>query len=281
MSWQNGSCPLKRHGVIAMTYDATALPVAGGEALTGMEADALRFVAEMYAVQLDQLAALLADWGVPAEAAPERAREAVTRWRSLGYVDRRRISPGLPWVWATRGVLEALGLYSRRGVEPSAHFLRHTHAVTEVRLAVQRTSAYQDGGASWRSERRIRARMGRPARDEHIPDAEVRWPADRSLPGAGEVSVVEVELSRKPFARIVAIMTETLTRTGDYGCPLSIMAVPGLPPRCERMIYTCSSASVRTVLRARAQLASPLAERVEVYDLPESMALFNAPKRGW
>jgi hypothetical protein len=113
MSWQNGRCPLKRHGVIAMTSDTTALPVAGGEALTGMEADALRFVAEMYAVQLDQLAALLADWGVPAETAP--ARETVTRWRSLGYADRRRLSPGLPWVWATRGVLEALGLYSRRG----------------------------------------------------------------------------------------------------------------------------------------------------------------------
>lgn len=91
--------------------------------------------------------------------------------------------------------------------------------MTEVRLAVQRTSEYQDGGASWRSERRIRARMGRPPRDQHIPDAEVHWPADRSLPGAGQVSVVEVELSRKPFARIVEIMTETLTRTGGYGCP--------------------------------------------------------------
>jgi hypothetical protein len=59
------------------------------------------------------------------------------------------------------------------------------------------------------------------------------------------------------------------------------MAVPGLPPRCGHKVYACSSTSVRTVLRARARLATPLSERVEVYDLPESMMLLNAPKRGW
>ena len=50
------------------------------------DADAalLEFVATMYGMQLDQLAALLADWGVPADSAGDRARAAVAGWRAAG-----------------------------------------------------------------------------------------------------------------------------------------------------------------------------------------------------
>jgi len=176
--------------------------------------------------------------------------------------------------------LDAFGLESAR-VRPTTSLLRHTHAVTEVRLAVERTSAYRDGGASWLSERRIQTLIGFLLRDEHVPDGEVTWPADCGFPWAGQTWAVEVELSRKAIARIAGIMQGTLARTGDYGCPRVGIAVPGLPPRCARMVYVCSASSVRTVLKSRAELALPLAARVEVYDLPESAMRLNTPKRGW
>jgi hypothetical protein len=200
-----------------MTRDIAALPGTRG-ALIDLDADVLRFVAEMYAVQLDQLAALLADRGEPAGSAVGRARATVARWRDLGYAEIGQLSVGEPWVWATRRGLDAFGLESAR-VRPTTSLLRHTHAVTEVRLAVERTSAYRDGGASWLSERRIQTLIGFLLRDEHVPDGEVSWPADCGFPWAGQTWAVEVELSRKAIARIAGIMRGTLARTGDYGCP--------------------------------------------------------------
>ena len=73
-----------------------------------------------------------------------------------------------------------------------------------------------------------------------------------------------------PF--IVAIMTELLSRTGDYGCPAGEAAVPGRPPRHARAVYLCSPAALPTVTRARAELG-PLAGRVEIRDLPSGARL--------
>jgi hypothetical protein len=63
-------------------------------ALTGYDIDALVFTAEMYGVQLDQLAVVL---GVPVE----RARGVAVRWQSLGLAESARLGPGPPGVWAT------------------------------------------------------------------------------------------------------------------------------------------------------------------------------------
>jgi hypothetical protein len=101
-------------------------------------------------------------------------------------------------------------------VKPAAIGLRHTHAVTEVRLAVQRTSSYRRSRAWWRSERSILAGESFPARIGHVPDAEVHYPADSGMPWAGETWAVEVELSRKTVKRTAAIMAEVLARTTDY-----------------------------------------------------------------
>ena len=240
----------------------------------------LDFVAAMYGVQLDQLAALLADWGEPADSAAGRAREVVARWRAAGYADSGELSLGEPWVWATRKGLDACGLQAKL-VKPTASTLRHTHAVTDVRLAVERTSAYREGRASWRAERSILAGLDFPARSEHIPDAEVHWPADCDFSSAGEIWAVEVELSRKSIERTTGIMQQVLARTGDYGCPSASIAMPGRPPRYARLVYACSPASVRAVLSARAEVGFPLSERIEVYDLPESAMRLHTPKRGW
>jgi hypothetical protein len=168
-----------------------------------------------------------------------------------------------------------------RIVKPRAAGLRHAHAVTDVRLAVERTSSWRQGGAWWRAERRIHAGLGFPTQPEHIPDGEVHWPADGGSPWAGESWAVEVEITRKSVERVTGILQEVLLRTGEFGSPAG-PAEPGGPPRYARLVYVCSAASVRSVLAARAELSASLAARIEVYDLPESAMRLNTLKeRGW
>lgn len=220
---------------------------------------ALVFIAEMYGVQLDQLAAFL---GVP----ERRARAAASRWRNLGYAECVRLGQGPPWVWATRAGLTACGL-KYTAATPALARLAHIRAVTQVRLALAATGDYRTAGAFWRGERRLRARHGVGVRD-HLPDGEVHWPDSGSEPWAGECWAIEAELTRKTVARTAAIMRELLTRTGDYGCPAAEAFVPGRPPRHARAVYLCSAEALATVARARAGLGQPLAARVEIRNLP-------------
>src|SRR5271163_1119181 len=64
--------------------------------------DALLFAADMYGLQLDQLAALTGG--------ERSARAALSRWRELGYAETARLSPGAAWLWVTRAGLAACGL---------------------------------------------------------------------------------------------------------------------------------------------------------------------------
>jgi hypothetical protein len=234
------------------------------------DAAALIFAADMYGVQLDQLAALTRG---------ERgARAAAARWRELGYAETARLGPGPAWLWVTRAGLAACGLgYSP--ARPALSRLAHIRAVAAARLALEATSGFQRAAAFWRCERRIRSRHGVGVR-QHLPDAEVHWP-DGSPPGspdgappgwAGECWAVEAELSPKTVARTVAIMREILTRTGDYGCPAADASVPGRPARHARALYLCSPAALGTVLRARDALG-PLGARIEVRNLPPGALL--------
>jgi|SRR5579875_782984 hypothetical protein len=221
------------------------------------DADALVFAADMYGVQLDQLAALLGG---------ERpARAAAARWRSLGYAQTARLGPGPPWLWVTRAGLAACGLRYAPAA-PALSRLAHIRAVTAARIALEATDAYRRASAFWRCERRLRSRHGVGVR-QHLPDAEVHWPDGAPVAWAGECWAVEVELTPKTVARTTAIMREILARTGDYGCAAADAAVPGRPPRHARALYLCSPAALTTVLRSRAELG-PRAARIEVRDLP-------------
>jgi hypothetical protein len=235
-----------------------------------VDAAALRFVASMHGVQLDQLATLLADRGAPAGQAADLARAVVGRWRAAGYAETGQLSLGEPWVWATRKGLDACGLHTKL-VRPKESRLRHTHAVTDVRLAVERTSAYRQARGSWRAERLIRSgqHVGHLG---HIPDGEVHWAAGTGSAWADETWAVEVEVARKSVGRIAALMEEKLAETGDWDTTTQ-------PPRYARLIYACSTDSVRAVLSARAEVGAPLAERIDVYDLPESAIRLNSAKR--
>ena len=226
---------------------------------------ALLFVADMYAVQLDQLAEVL---GVT----EARARAVTQAWRRARYAESARIGPGRAWVWLTRGGLAACGL-PYTAAAPALSRLAHLRAVTSVRLALEAVSAYASAGAFWRGERRLRARAGgRVGLREHIPDGEVHWPDGAPVAFAGECWAIEAELTAKTVARTAAIMTELLTRTGDYGCPAGQARVPGAPPRHARAVYLCSAAARPTVTRARAALGDA-AGRVEIRALPPGWGL--------
>jgi hypothetical protein len=230
--------------------------------------DALLFAADMYALQLDQLAALTGD--------ERSARAALSRWRQLGYAETARLTVGPPWLWVTKAGLDACGLRYRPG-KPALGRLAHIRAVTAARIALEGTDGYRAARAFWRCERRIRSRFGLGIR-QHLPDAEVHWPdgacgADGSPIGwAGECWAIEAELSPKTVPRTIEIMRELLVRTGDYGCAAADVSVPGRPRRHARVLYLCSPAALTIVLRARAELG-PLAARVEVRDLPPTAPL--------
>jgi hypothetical protein len=247
------------------------------------DSGALIFAAEMYGVQLDQLARLTGG--------ERSARAAAARWRELGYAETARLGPGPSWLWVTRAGLAACGL-GYTPAQPALSRLAHIRAVAAARIALEAASGYRRAGAYWRCERRIRARHGVGVR-QHLPDAEVHWPdwpagvptggapgaggargageapgaGGEPLPWAGECWAVEAELSPKTVARTTSIMREILTRTGDYGCLAADVAVPGRPARHTRALYLCSPAARPTVLRARDALGPPGA-RVEVRDLP-------------
>ena len=263
----------------------------------------LLFAAEMYGVQLDQLAVQL---GV----SEVRARALTARWREQGYADSARLGPGRPWVWLTRAGLLACGLPYRPS-PPALARLAHLRAVTAVRMALESAPGYAAAGAYWRSERRLRARVGsRVPLREHLPDGEVHWPDLVAVPAgevpaskthaskahvsetpvsgvpatapawAGECWAIEAELTRKTVRRTTAIMAEILTRTGDYGCPAAEVAIPGVPPRHARVLYLCSAAARPTVRRARDALPPALAGRVEIRGLPSAAALADATPAG-
>jgi len=229
------------------------------------EPDALVLVGEMYGIQLDQLAQVLGTTS-------RRAAAQVARWRTTGTVEAAVLSPGPRWVWLTRAGLAVCGL-PYRAMPPGLSRLAHLRAVTAARLAFAATPQVRSGKAYWRSERRLRARIGgRIGLREHVPDAELHWPDGNALPWAGECWALEAELTPKTTTRTVAIMRELLTRTGDYGCLATDIRVPGAPPRHARAIYLCAPAALPVVSRAREALGA-LGDRVEIRLLPDDAAL--------
>lgn len=241
-------------------------------ATADIHADGLIFTAEMYGVQIDQLAAGLA-------VSERRAAALASNWSANGLAGVERLGPGPRWVWLTRAGLASCGLPYSASV-PALARLAHLRAVTAARLALTATPQFATAQAFWRSERRLRARFGRKiGLREHLPDGEVHWPdaastgaastgaASTGVAWAGECWAIEAELTPKTLAKTVTVMREVLARTGDYGCPAAEVAVPGRPPRHARVIYLCSPAAWPVVTRARGALDS-LGRRVEIRMLP-------------
>jgi hypothetical protein len=228
--------------------------------LASRDVAGLIFTAEMYGMQLDQVAVLLG-------LTDRQARALTYGWCRRGLSDTAILGPGHPWVWLTQAGLSACGL-RYAAAPPALARLAHIRAVTAVRLALEATPAYRDAAAHWRSERHLRAGLsGRVGVRDHLPDGEVHWPDSAPVTWAGECWAIEAELTPKTVARTTSIMRELLARTGDYGCPAAQARIPGAPPRHARVIYLCAPAAESTVTRARDTLGT-LATRIEIRLLP-------------
>ena len=152
---------------------------------------ALRWVAEQGAVRLDVLAHVLHP---VRPRGPAPTRRVVDGWRAAGLVEHERRLAGRPGVlWATRAGRRRVGL-SGPADPPALGLLEHLHAVSLVRLGVERR-----GGRDWTSERTLQRE--RPTPDAHVADARFCTPD-------GVPTAVEVELTRKGPTRLAAIVDE-------------------------------------------------------------------------
>jgi hypothetical protein len=211
--------------------DAPSRPVAPPEGrLARRDVAGLRWIAEQYAVRTDVLGHLLS--GVAPWSSPRTAR-VVARWRHAGLVERRRfLVDDAPVVWPTAIGLRRIAV-PYHPHPPAVGLLAHLHAVSLVRLGVERS-----GARRWISERALQRRH--PTRDAHLPDGLFR------APGGVDVAV-EVELTRKPGPRLRRIVDELTTEH-------------------DAVLYVVDSAPVRIgVERAVAALGEQ--RRVTVVDL--------------
>ncbi|HEV2992822.1 MAG TPA: hypothetical protein VG869_16980 [Acidimicrobiia bacterium] len=190
---------------------------------------ALRWVAEQHAVRLDVLRHVL-DRRRPVSAA--RTASVVDRWRAQGLVDRGRVlARTTAAVWPTAAGLRAVGLRGRPAPPPLG-LLPHLHAVSLVRVAVERA------GGAWTSERQLRRERTSPT--AHVADGRFRA-AD------GVDTAVEVELTPKGASRLRDIVEELLD---DH----------------DAVLYVVEGTRVRTVVQ-RAVDALDAGRRVAVCDL--------------
>lgn len=233
---------------------------AGSIRLGERDVAGLLLCGEMYGAPYDLLATAL-------NVQPARLRGIVARWRAAGYATTGRLGPGPAWCWLTRQGMAITGL-GYPPSRPSLARLTHIRAVLAVRLSMTGSTAWHDGRAWWRSERRIRAATGWGHPGGHVPDAEVSWP-DTSPTYRGECWAIEAELTPKPAGRTLAIMTGLLAHTGGYK--------PGVRPpgalSYDRVIYLTTPAARPVVDRARAELPAHLATRLTVRDLPPGAVL--------
>jgi hypothetical protein len=215
---------------------------------------------EMYGAPYDLLASFL---GVRAA----RVRAIVARWRRAGLAQTGQLGPGPAWCWLTRDGLAATGL-GYAPARPAVGRLAHIRAVLAVRLSLEASTAYQNGQAWWRGERRIRAAIGGRVTG-HVPDAEVSWPDITASAYPGECWAIEAELTPKPLARTTAIMTALAARTRDY----QPTAPPAARPRYTRVVYLTAPPAHQVTRRAAATLPPATRARVSVRDLPAGALL--------
>lgn len=163
-----------------------------GVQLTERDLEVLGWIADQYAVRTDVIRWLLGN-GSPLS--DSRTRAVVARWQRAGVAESRRFFAGAPHVvWLTRAGT-ALVRPGWRARPPTLSMLAHHHAVTQVRLAIER----RGHGTDWVCERVLYKQRSTP--DAHVPDGMFRS-------SRGPVTAVEVELTLKAADRLRDIVRD-------------------------------------------------------------------------
>lgn len=163
-----------------------------GVQLTERDLDALGWIADQYAVRTDVIRWLLGN-GTPLS--DSRTRTVVARWQRAGVAESRRFFAGAPHVvWLTRAGT-ALVRPGWRTRPPTLSMLAHHHAVSQVRLAIER----RGHGTDWVCERVLYKQRVTP--DAHVADGTFRS-------SRGSVTAVEVELTLKSADRLRDIVRD-------------------------------------------------------------------------
>jgi len=170
----------------------------------------LRWIAQQYAIRLDQLQRLLLRYTPEADRekirqgaehlSKERTYKTLARWDALGLIRYGNILDGEPrWIWVSPHGLRSLDLPLRYN-QPSAVRLPHLYFVNQVRLWVEGRRPLD----RWKSERQIKAEQGafeKGKRRDHLPDALL-------FAANGKTSAIEVELEPKTRETLETILYE-------------------------------------------------------------------------
>lgn len=147
----------------------------------------IRWIGEMECLSQDQVTRLRAK-------SPNTTRRWVRRYEEAGLlVSRKLLASHAPIVWLTKRGLYHAGLGELSYREPSLARIRHSLAVSDVRMAI----AARHPEATFISERRLAEEI---TDGLHRPNGEVVF-ADH-----GKRVAVEVELTQKKASRLVSIL---------------------------------------------------------------------------
>ncbi len=214
---------------------------ARGVLVTERDVAVLRWVGEQFAVRSDVIRWLL---GGDRPLSDGRARQVIDRWRRAGLVNQQRFFLGAePVIWPTREGLR-LVLDGYRARTPALSMLAHIHAVSLVRLGLERRGATD----RWVPERALY--RARPSPDVHVADGEY---TDR----AGRRTAVEVELTVKAAERLRRIIGDL---TLEY----------------DRVVYVTGDGKVAAAVRSAVNVLGE-ADRVELVDLAAFALPHTAP----
>jgi hypothetical protein len=181
-----------------------------GPRLTQRDLACLHWIAQQYAIRLDQLQRLLLRYTPQADRAKvrsgtdrlskERTYKTLAQWDALGLIEYGNILEHEPrWIWLTPKGLREIGSPLRYN-KPSVVRLSHLYFTNQVRLWVERRRPND----VWKSEREIKAeqqQLGRGERPHHLPDAILHA-------ANGKTSVIEVELQTKTRDALETIVRE-------------------------------------------------------------------------
>lgn len=212
----------------------------GGPRLTERDVTALQWLVEQRAATLPQVGRLLSQIDGTAPVSERRLRQIIARWEQLGLAARWSIWHGEPAVITPTG--QAAAMYGiNRWRRPGLSILRHTVAVSEIRLRV----SPHGGVRQWISETELRRHI---SVGEHL--------ADGGWLESEHTTAIEVELTPHGRRRVEQTIKSLLNaRSGDRD-------------RWDMVLYLCSPTTIVQVSSVREALTPDERARVVVRPMP-------------